>query len=48
MQLEDAVFFYEYKEMKEEIRKYNKLKDMRNEDCRIEQLYIKAIDGGVP
>ena len=45
-ELEDAVFVYEYKEMKEEMRKYEKLKDVVNGDFRKEQLYMeeKALD----
>merc|ERR1719509_344437 len=40
-ELEDAVFCHEYKEMKEEMSKCEKLKDIRNEDFRKEQGYME-------
>ena len=40
-ELEDAVFCHEYKEMKEEMSKCEKLKDVRNEDFRKEQEYME-------
>ena len=40
-QIEEAVFYSSYKETKEEMNKYEKLKDIKNEDFRVEQEYLK-------
>ena len=40
-QIEEAVFYSSYKETKEEMNKYEKLKDIKNEDFGVEQEYLK-------
>ena len=39
-QIEEAVFYSSYKETKEEMKNYEKLKDIKNEDFRVEQEYM--------
>ena len=45
-EIEEAVFYSSYKETKEEMEKYDKLKDIKHEDFRQEQDYMteKAMD----
>ena len=45
-EVEDAVFNHHYKEMKEEMETYSKLKEVKQEDYRKEQEYMKekAVD----
>ena len=40
-EMEEAVFMYNYKEMKEDMIRYEKLKDVKDEDYRKEQDYMK-------
>ena len=40
-EIEEAVFYSSFKETKEEMRKYDKLKTIKDEDLRLEQEYMK-------
>ena len=41
-EIEDSVFYHNYKKMKEEMQRYSKLEEVRNEDFRDIQKYFEV------